>query len=285
MKQVDLVVNCFERTYRSVLGSGFFDAVEHDNRFRFARRVALINNIADPARARRLAEQRLNAGELDEVHWVADRLPVALRQTGLTIRDLGAGALHSIPSLVAVTLEGAPWLVYWDAEITLVQPADWIGPALGAMERDARILVAAPRWRSPKLEHEVVELDGEFELCFGFSDHVYLARRAELGGSVYSKRCLARRRYPLAHRGYTFEARLDAHMRHRNRLRALHRSIAYVHDEETAGRSYPKLSRGDRIRRAANRAVIAALRASPLRPPCCRTLERRDPVRAAEKRR
>jgi hypothetical protein len=278
---VDLVINCFERTYRDVLAAGFFDEVVAQNRFRFARRVVLINNVDDPADATRLAQARLDAGEVDAAWHVAERLPAALRRTRLGLRDLGAGTPHSTPSLVAVTLTGAPWLVYWDAEIRLCKPHDWISDALAEMSHDSRILVAAPRWSSPKLEPEVAESRRTFDLCLGFSDHVYLARRAELGRPIYSERCVVRRRYPLAHRGYTFEARLDAYMRHRRRFRALHRSVGYEHDDSSAGETYPALSLSDRARLVANRAVISAIRASPLRPRCCRTLERRDPAKAA----
>jgi hypothetical protein len=280
--QVDLVVNCFERTYRDVLAAGFMDRVTAQNRYRFARRVVLVNNVEDDAHASRLAGERLDSGEVDEVHRVADRLPEALRLTGLSLRDLGAGARHSVPSLVAVTLRGSPWVVHWDAELRLTASGDWIGDGLEGMGRDPRILVAAPHWRSSKLEPEVVERGARFDLCFGFSDHVYLGRRSELGRPIYSQRCVVRRRYPLAHRGYTFEARLDAYMRHHGRYRALHRAAGYEHDEESAGETYPDLSLSERARLLANRAVIAAVRASPVRAACCRTLERRDPVRAAE---
>jgi hypothetical protein len=278
---VDLVVNCFERTYREVLAAGFLERIVAENRFRFARRVVLINNVADEPAAVRLAQAGLDSGELDEVHLVSERLPEALRRTGLGLRDLGAGAPHSVPSLVAVTLDGAPWVVHWDAEVRLREPRDWISEALDAIMLDARLLVAAPRWDSPKLEPEVVERNPAFDLCFGFSDHVYLGRRAELGRPIYSERCVVRRRYPLAHRGYTFEARLDAYMRHHLRFRALHRAARYVHDDSAAGSTYPDLSPVERARLVANRALIAGVRASPFRAACCRTLERRDPVKAA----
>jgi hypothetical protein len=42
------------------------------------------------------------------------------------------------------------------------------------------------------------------------------------------------------------------------------------------------LTASDRARLLANRALIAAVRASPVRASCCRTLERRDPVKMVE---
>jgi hypothetical protein len=148
------------------------------------------------------------------------------------------------------------------------------------MKRDPRVLAANPRWASPKLEPEVLEREPVFDLGYGFSDHVYLVRRADLGQPVYKSACLIRRRYPLAHEGYTFEARVDAYLRHHDRLRASHRRIAYEHDDSSAGASYGEITIHQRLRLAGNRAVIGALRASPVRPSCCRTLARRDPVAA-----
>ncbi len=278
---MDLIVNCFERTYRDVLAAGFFDSVAEQNRFRFARRVALISNVQNANEAERLAMARVRDGEIDAVRSVAEQLPSALRVTALSVRDLGAGARHSAPSLVAVSLAGPPWVMHWDAEIRLGEPADWIGPGLRAMTGNSRILVASPRWLSPKLEAEVLRPTGEFDLAYGFSDHVYLGLRSELARPIYSERCIVRRRYPLAHRGYTFEARIDAYMRHHGRVRALHRTIGYEHDERTAGDTYPELTFAERARLLANRALIAGVRLSPVRPACCRTMARRDPVKVA----
>lgn len=271
---VDLVINSFERTYRNILAPGFFSRIAAQNRFRFARRIALINNVEDLPDAERRAVALVRSREIDDYHRVDLRADHALATTGLTRRDLGAGLLHSLPSLVAVTLPGSPWLVHWDAEVTLTSPGDWITPAIDLMERDERVLVANPRWASPKLDPETIERAGRWDLGHGFSDQLYLVRRSELAGPIYDRRCVVRRRYPLAHRGYLFEARVDAYLRHSGRLRAIDRQTAYVHDDSRAGESYPELNLGDRARLLANRAVIAAVRASPMRPHCCRAMAR-----------
>ena len=63
---VDLVVNCWERSYREVLAPGFFAGIAEQNRFPFAGRVALVNNVDDVADARRRAQRLVDAGELTD---------------------------------------------------------------------------------------------------------------------------------------------------------------------------------------------------------------------------
>jgi hypothetical protein len=269
---VDLVVNCFERTYRHVLDGELLDDIAAENRFRFAGRTVLINNVEDRADAQRRAEAAVARGAIEQFAFVADELEGALALTGLTRDDLGRVAHDSDAPLVAVTLDGAPWILYWDADVHLRAPVDWITPSIELMEREERVLVANPNWVDATLEREAVEPAGDFTLGQGFSDQVFLARRAELAKPIYHQRCLALYRYPLSHVADVFEARVDAHMRHAGRLRATYRPATYVHPAEGAGASYPAQSLRERLRRLWHAAVLAALRASPVRPRCCRTI-------------
>jgi hypothetical protein len=272
---VDLVVNSYERTYRDVLAPGFFPELVEQNRFPFAGRVALVNNVEDRAGARRRAEELLDAGEITAFHFVDHELPAALRVTGLEPADL-----EPIPHLigyllVAVTLAGAPWLVHWDAEVRLAEPVDWIGPALALMEADPRVLAAnAGNRHHPAGGREEVEVRGGFSLGHGFSDQLFLARRADLARPIYRRRCVATLRYPLADLGYHFEMRVDAHMRHNGLLRASHIGSGYMHPPETAGAGYAAPTLPQRLRRARNMALLAYLRRAPrpLVPRCSRDL-------------
>ena len=74
MSDVDLVVNCFERTYRDVLAPGTFARIERDNETRFALRTALINNVDDQRDALARAERLIAAGEIDRAVLVKDRI-------------------------------------------------------------------------------------------------------------------------------------------------------------------------------------------------------------------
>jgi hypothetical protein len=262
---VDLVVNCFERTYRRVLAPGFFAGVEADNARRFDRRTAVINNVDDRPGAEGRARCLVEAGELDAFFFVADHLDEALTRAGLTRADLEPIPYFSDFALVAVTLPGPDLVLVWDADTYLREPADWVTPAIELMRRDPRVLVANPNWEVPNLRQFTFAHDGPFALGHGFSDQVFLVRRSELGRPIYNQRCVARWRYPLAHLGHIFEARLDAHLRHAGRLRATYRDAVYVHGEPMGG-SYPPMTLRERLRGARNRAVVAVLRALPWRP-------------------
>lgn len=262
---VDLVVACFERTYRRVLAPGYFAAIAADNRRPTALRTALVNNVEDRADAERRAQALIAAGEIDRVVFVADHLDAALQQTGLTRADLGAVPYFTDWALVAVTLDGPDFVLLWDADVRLREPADWLTPTLELMTRDPRILIANPNWEYPNLDLFTFERVGDHRLGHGCSDQVLLGRRSELGRPIYGDRSLARLRYPVAHLADIFEARIDSHLRVSGRLRATYAPAVYLHGEEM-GTSYPTQSLRLRLRAERNRMVIRALRVLPWRP-------------------
>lgn len=274
---VDLVVNCYERTYREVLAPGFFPAIESDNVVALQRRTATINNVNDRADAASRAQNLVDAGELDAFFFIADHADDALARTGLTMKELGRTANFTVAPLVAATLPGPPLLLYWDAEVRLAEPVDWITPAIALIESDPRVLVANPNWTDPawavgRLEPSTVEREDDLSFGFGFSDQLFLARRAELAGPIYRVRCLARHRYPMANVGHIFEARVDSYMRHHGRLRATLGRARYVHPEEGFGSAYPAEGPLDRLRALRSKVIVAALERSPWLPRCCRYL-------------
>jgi hypothetical protein len=272
---VDLVVNSYERTYRDVLAPGTFPAIVADNAFAFARRTATISNVGDREDAARRAQALVEAGEIDAFFFVDDHADAAIERTRFPRRDLRRTANFNRAPLVAVTLDGPEWLVYWDAEVRLAEPHDWITPAIELMEADRRILVANPAWTDPdwavpRLEPSTIEWRGDVSLGRGFSDQVFLARRAELAAPIYGERCLARHRYPMAHQEVIFEAHVDSYMRHHDRLRATLTEARYVHPAEGFGTAYPSSGPLDRLSALRSRAIMAFVERSPWVPRCCR---------------
>jgi hypothetical protein len=283
--EVDLVVNTFERTYRETLRPGFFPSVEAQNCRRFARRVVLINNVDDPGAARARGEALLRAGEIDELHFVADHIDRALAVCGLTRADLGRIPHYSDCALVAVTLRGSPWLLYWDAELSLSHPFDWVGPSLDLLARDARVLVANPAsWRG-EVRFLTLEVKGEFALSYSFSDSVFLVRREELAQSIYRHACPAALRYPLAHIATVFEQRVESFMRAGHRLRASHLGVLYAHPESEGG-TYPHATARERLRRRLYHVLFRFLGYSHARSPRlvvnCRPRARAERERLAD---
>jgi hypothetical protein len=274
---VDLVVNTFERTYRRALAPGAIAKLAEANRFAFARRTVLINNVADRDGPAALAQRLLDAGEIDEFHFVEERLELALAATGLARAELEPLLHYSDAPLVAVTLAGSEWLLYWDADADLLEPIDWITPALELMQRDRRVLAANPSWeaatadgRRAGVERETLELSDGFALGEGFSDQAFLARRAELAAPIYAQRCISLIAYPAAHKADVFEARVAAHMRHHGRLRATRLDATYAIAGDDGGSSYPPRGALETLRYLRNGLALRLIGASPWRPRCLR---------------
>jgi hypothetical protein len=208
---------------------------------------------------------------------VEERLDEALRVTGLTRPELEPLVHYTDFVIVAATLPGSRWMLYWDPEARLAEPVDWVKPALELMHSDPRILVANPSWelpdsqgRRPGVERETIEISRRFAIGASFSDQVFLARRAELAAPIYDQRCLGRLLYPTAHKAHIAEARILAHMRHHGRLRATSLSATYVTVGEQGGSNYSPRGVTEAARYARNALFLRALRASPWRPRCVR---------------
>lgn len=262
---VDLIVNCFERSYRHVLQPGFFARLVEMNARTFESRTVVINNVDDADDARRRAAELVRLGEIDRFVFVADHIDEALARCGLRPEELGPVPYFTDFALVAVTLDGPDWFVLWDADVRLREPVDWVSPSICLMCADATIMTANPDW--PDVPHDEWferRVDG-FGVGQGFSDQVFLGRRSEFGRPIYTQRCVCRWRYPLSRIANTFEARVDAHMRHADRVRATYLAAVYEHGVEM-GTSWPYRSVADRIREARNQLAIAALRRLPWRP-------------------
>ena len=273
---VDLCTNCYERTYRRVLTSGFFPALAADHRFAFARRTAIINNVDDRSDAESRAQALVDAGELDAFFFVADQVEHALRVTGVNAADIARAPYFADWGLVLVTVPGPDWLVHCDPEVRMVEPRDWVAPSTELMQHDPRVMIANPRWRavSPRhdtLAREALEVGQQFALGLGFSDQLFLARRSEMAAPIYGQRCLAIRRYPMANVSPSFEARVDAWMRHHGRLRATFTDALYAHPDEI-GEGYPARTPAEKLAAVMNRALVFVVRASPVKSSCCRAL-------------
>jgi hypothetical protein len=276
MTQVDFCVNCYERTYRSVLKPGFFTALVDDHVRQFARRTVIVNNVDDRADAETRARRLKDAGELDAWWFVEDHIDDALRRTGLTTADLGRAPYFIDWGLALVTVPGPDWLVHCDPEIRMQKPYDWVTPSIELMDRDRRVMVANPCWyaltpRHDTLARSTLEDAGEFALGLGFSDQLFLCRRSELAAPIYRQRCLATRRYPMANVTLSFEGRVDAWMRHHERLRANFLGATYAHPDRIGG-AYPARRPREKMGALVNRALIAGVRHSPAKPRCCRAL-------------
>lgn len=256
MPAVDLVINCYERTYREVLDPDYVARHVDQHEFEFALVTILVNNVDDVAdaadRAARLAEARPGL----RVEFVADHLAEAMRRTRYPARGMRRLPHFSDCVLVAVTMEGPPWVVYWDAECWLERPADWISPTLAYLEAHPDLLIGSPdNWHGVALR-EAHATDGDFALGYGISDVAVLARRADLSAPIYRKVAPASWRFPLSPVEAVFEQRLDAYMRRSGRMRATYLGATVTHPTP-GGVNYPRDGLRERLRGSLQRRVSA----------------------------
>lgn len=240
---VGVVVNVYERTYRSVLRPGFMPWLETQNCRVFDEKVILINNVDDRQDARRRAEELLAAGEISRYEWVDAWRPAAMRHYGLARRHL-----RRLPHLVDFGLVmplvvETDWLVGWDAETRLVEPVDWVAQGLRLLTSDPQVLHVSLNWprysdHDPVLEKEMIRRVGDVAYSYGFSDHVFLINRSELLAArlrSFAPAAVVRH----APHPYTFEYRMESYQRAVRRYRATLTTVSY----ETHYPEVPLLSR------------------------------------------
>lgn len=254
MTDVDLVINCYERTYRDVLQAGFLGERIAQQEYDFAEVTVLVNNVTDSRDARERADRLVASGVATRVELVAEHFSRALTATGLKARHLGRLPHFTDCCLVAMTLSGPDWVVYWDADATLAEANDWITPTLEYMSSYPDIVVGNPNNWLGVARAEALSIDGDFAVGFGFSDVAFMARRMDLARPIYRKIAPASWRYPLAHVEPIFEQRVDAWMRRSGRKRATYLP-ATVRHPETVGVNYPRAGLRERVRAKAQHNI------------------------------
>lgn len=258
---VDLVINCYERTYREVLAPGFFPEIERSCCFRFSQRVALINNVNNLAEARHMALKLRGAGEIDEFVFVEELIASALKKLGLSQKALDPLPFYSNWALVALILPGSDYMVHWDAEVRLTDSIDWISPSLQLMRENRRIATTNPLWKNGEDAPEFRERAGEFSFSYGFSDQLYLLDRREFARPIYHYWVPISCRFPVSHIAPYFEQWVDSYIRVTKRYRATFMKAHYVHTTEE-GAAYPR-NFESRLRFLRNRIFVKVIRSVP----------------------
>lgn len=230
---VDLAVNCYERTYRDVLAPGYLRGIAEQNRFDFAGVYVVINNVDSRDDAMARADALVGSGEITGYEFVADHLDEALRAARLRRRALGSRPYFVDYALAMALVGTSPYLLGWDAEVRLEQPADWVTGGVALLEERSDVFSCAPRWPAralDTLDEETISSDGPWRLGWGFSDQVWLLRRSELASPIWRKLAPASVARHASH-PFTFEARMESYQRVARRFRATHSEVRYVHND------------------------------------------------------
>ena len=127
------------------------------------------------------------------------------------------------------------WLLGWDAETELETPANWVDPGIELLESNPWLFHTSLAWPGftadwPGYEAEEVGRIGDYSINWGFSDQLFLLRRADLIGKIYQRFApMAAARH--APHPTTFEYRVEANQRATRRPRATLTTVHYkTHD-------------------------------------------------------
>lgn len=274
-KTVDLVVTCYERTWRKTLSLGHFSRMVEYNPFPFSRRIVLINNVVDKEVVRSVAEDRKREGEIDDYFFVDDEIDRALLILQLTRKDFGRAFYLSNWALVAITLPGSQFLLHFDTENQVLPPYyDWITPSLELMERNPKILACSPlvmetstgKPSSIATKNIVAESDDHLVLKpASFGDGCFLIRKEDFLRIDYRERCVASLRYPLSYIEFSFEARIDSWMRHNHCSLGLAKK-SFLLQPDNMGVGYPTdLNFQEKARKFFYRQLLSVVKRIPLR--------------------
>jgi len=228
---VDCYLDCWEGSYRDLLTPGVLGQRYAAHGYPFTRRVLTINNVDDQHDVVVRADAAVARGECDLYVLVAKELPMALERCGLRLDDI-APVLHFVDfHLVTVATATADYVLHNAGDVELERPFDWISDAVARLEQDEQFLVAAPNYRShPGLvERESLRFEAPYWIGYGFTDQCFLGQTRRLATPMYSEWNLISNRYPMAHIGRIFEARVDAYMRNHRLLRLTDTRVGYHH--------------------------------------------------------
>lgn len=262
LEPTDLVVNVFERTYRSVIIPGFFPSIEEQNILKF-NKTLLINNVNDEKEAFRRADLLVARNDIDEWYSVNQYLANALEITGINKKILGRIPYYSTAPLVAAIIHKNPFLLYWDADIKLRRPHDWVTPGQNLLNENPHIFCVNPSWHGSAVEDEGILVRDHFSIGYGFSDQM---RKGFLSKPIYKYRCPASFRYPLCHIAPYFESMVDSFTRTNRLLRATYLDAHYLHPYE--GLSYPNTSYTEKVKRIIMNIIIKISKIAPTNNPC-----------------
>lgn len=256
---VALVINTYESTVSRVLRRSFFSERASENLRIFDETILLINNVQNRQKADQAAQDLVTWGEISSFFHVSDLLSHALQQIGLQPEDLGRIPHYSDCVLVAPFTTDAKFLLYWDAEVTLVTPTEWVERSIALLNRQSDVFVASPIPSRREYSRYVGETK-DFHFDYGFSDQLFLVRTEDLRKTIYREKCPASLRYPLSHVGSVAEQRLDSYMRNHSLVRALFKDATYLHE---GTKWYWPTTGTETARFIKNRAVSRLLKLQP----------------------
>lgn len=243
---VDIVFNCYERTYSHVLTEQFIIKTVNDNHFEFNNVFVVINNVENHLEVENIAQNLKNRKIIDDFFFVKDYIDEVLSIVKLKMKYLGRIHYYTDWALIISHIAKSDYVLHWDANLKLIKSGDWITPSLKEFEKNPQIFTAALYTDiHDEAEELTYEKNNQFFIDFFFSDQLFLVKRKTLLKPIYKYRHICQFIYPQVHIAPTFESMLGGFMFRNNRIRILYKKCTYVH--EFGGLYYAKNSIFEKI--------------------------------------
>lgn len=240
--KVDLIFNCYEKTYARVLDKSFIKSIVNQNKISFENIFIVINNVKNKKIVQNIAEKLKKDWDIANFFRVEDYLPKVLQQCNIEEKDIKALRHYVDRALVCAYIAKSEYFVHRDSDVYLETSIDWIAPCIEEMNKNKNILIANPLRKEYKVEWKFWYKESRnFYYSYGFSDQLYLARKYDLLKDIYRYTHIYTSRFPLYPIWKTFEAMIDAYMRKESKTRLVFKNTIYVH-ELWKWSPYPKYS-------------------------------------------
>ena len=240
---VSFATCCWERDWRLILlDPDYLKVKQIENHvFPFFERVLIINNVKDLAAVKEAAQAKVDEGVLSRFVAAEEIASEMLsffrlqRSDFRPVRDaFGVNSdwiyYNALGPLSAIYVCKADYLLYLTGDVRLDQKIDWLGKSLRKMEKNPRYKVANLAWngRYDEAKKESYKKEGDFFAAKqGFSDQMFLVKRADFRQPIYGEIRVDSAHYP---RGDVFEKRVFSYMKNRDWERITYRHGSYIHE-------------------------------------------------------
>ena len=240
-KSVDLVLNCYEKTYKKLLRQEYINSIVVQNSFEFTNVIVIVSNVDDRGVLEEILSNLQSSNTITKYYFVDDYLNETLKKLGISMESLGKIKHYSTWAFVMAEVVKSEFFVHWDTDISLSQSVDWITPSIKLFDKVSNLFITNPNWdnQEDQVKAESCESDDDFYYGYGISDQLFMGKSGDFKGSIYNEKHIYSLRYPMSHIAPIYEMRIDSYMRNHKKIRATYRGVSYHHPlEKTA--IYPK---------------------------------------------
>jgi hypothetical protein len=243
---VTFATSCYEVDWQKLLlNKESLDNMIGYNRFDFAKKMIIINNVKNLEGVLKAANKLLDEKTITDIIIANDEAKKILSFFNLKREDFkitdNAKHYHGVDNdwiyynalapLTAIYNCTTDYLLYMTADVRLKKPIKWIEKALVYLKKYPKCAVANLLWNNKKKEAEAESYKKDRNFFFskgGFSDQQFLIKVSDFKKSIYQEIREDAKHFP---RGEVFEKRIFSYLKNRELERITYRRGYYLHSD------------------------------------------------------